>query len=171
MALSEAKSKANQKFDKKAYDTLGIKTKKGVKNMLEIIANNYDMNKSTLVKNAISDYVEKLVGSNIIKDSLNDFEMIIKYVLPPSISYNKAYIYEHNFHYLLDLRNRAEKNYDGKVISEDELISKFVDGDGNNIILKNLNKLTRKVTNVDKYFSADKNIYDILYLLVYQAHI
>lgn len=148
----KSKAKANQKFDKKAYDTLGIKTKKGIKNMLEIIADNYNMNKSTLVKNAISDYVEKLIGSNIIESSLNDFEMIIRYVLISETIKEQVYICSDNFHYLLDLRNRAEKNYGKIVISEKDFISKFSETKENIII-------------------ANKSIYDDLYLLVYQAHI
>lgn len=165
MALTEAKIKANKKYDAKAYDTLGAKTRKGIKDIIGIIAKKNNLTVSDFIKTAVQEYAKTLEGKDILNDSINDLDMIIKIVQRPKLTNerNQPFVYEKDIEKLFELRNRAEKNYQGQVISENDFKNKFEKSKGI------VNKLASKIIH-DVWYWADNDIFDVLYLLVYQAN-
>ncbi len=165
MALTEAKIKANKKYDTKAYDTLGAKTRKGVKDIIAIIAKNNDLTLSDFVKKAVQEYAKTLENSDILNDSIDDLDMIIKVVqrAVPTNEKNLPFVYEKDIDKLFELRNKAENNCKSQVISEDDFKNKFEKSKGI------VNKFASKIID-DVWYWADSDIFDVLYLLVYQAN-
>jgi len=151
MALTKAKIKANKKYDAKAYDTLGVKTRKGIKDIIEIITEKNNLTVSDFIKMAVQEYAKSLEGSDILNDSMSDLDMIIKVVqrAVPTYEKNQPFVYEKDIKKLFELRNRAEKNCRDQAISEDDFKNKF---------------------EKDVWYWANDDIFDVLYLLVYQAN-
>jgi hypothetical protein len=178
MPISEAKIRANKKFDKKAYDTLGAKTRKGIKDIVGLISAENNITVSDFIKEAVSEYAQKLVGTDILTNSLEDLDKILKYVNPPSIEFNHVYINKSDFNFLLELRDRAANNYPNEVPTKEEFTSRFKDGNTahpNSILgklepAKSFNELIRKKFNIEEYYITDESIYKTLYTLVYQAN-
>lgn len=167
----DLKTKVSKKFDNKNYDTIGAKIKKGYKDIIDIVALNNNMELNELVETAINEYIEALSGQGFVDRCNDDLNEIQKYVMPATIANKFPYIYKKDFKYLLKLRNRAEANFPNDVISEEDFLGYFSDGDGKIPIIKDINKLIRSAVKTDEYFWAGKEIYDILYKLVYQANI
>lgn len=76
----------------------------------------------------------------------------------------RPYVYKKDFNELLELRNRAEINCLEQTISEEEFKEKFKDS--NSLV----DTASRVFARNDKWYWTDKNIFDVLYLLVYQAN-
>ncbi len=158
MALTKAKIKANKKYDAKAYDTLGVKTRKGVKNIIGIIAQNNGLTLSDFIKTAVQEYAKTLENSDILNDIVDDLDMIIKVVQRPALANEKnlPFVYEKDIDKLFELRNRAKNNCKSEVISEKDFKNKF--------------ERSKGVVNKLVCYWADSDIFDVLYMLVYQAN-
>ena len=111
---SPARRKANIKFAKQNYETVGYKCKKGIKSILEIVVKNTgEKSVSKLVEKAVTEYVKKLEqGVNVLAGAEEDLLLlkdILKYDNENRCLYPKA-----QFDYLKDLccmyyENRKDK--------------------------------------------------------------
>jgi len=111
---SPARRKANNKFAKQNYETVGYKCKKGIKSILEIIVKNTgEKSVSKLVEKAVIEYVKNLEhGTNVLASAEEDLLLlkdILKYDNENKCLYPKA-----QFDYLRDLcymyyENRKDK--------------------------------------------------------------
>ncbi|MCD8159577.1 MAG: hypothetical protein LUD77_12075 [Clostridiales bacterium] len=166
MPLSKAKRQSNRKYDAKAYDTLGAKTRKGVKDIVGIIADKNNMTVSEFIKRAISEYIKTLEGSDILTNCAEDIDTIIRVVHRPDNTFSAKlpYVYEKDYAYVLDLRNRAEEKCVKEVISEAAFKAKFKKAD------KVQDLAVIKLFGANEWYWADEDIYDVLYTLVYQAN-
>jgi hypothetical protein len=90
--------------------------------------------------------------------------MVLKSVHKQTNGSTKLYVYHDDFKKLLDLRQRAENNCNEQVISETDFLSKFEDDKGI------IHTLSKKLANSDDWYWTDSSIYDILYMLIYQAN-
>ncbi len=166
MPLSKAKRESNRKYDAKAYDTMGAKTRKGVKDIVGIIAEKNSMTTSEFIKKAVSEYVKTLEGSDILANCAEDLDTIIKVVHRPVSTFasDLPYIYEKDYDYVINLRNRAEEKSGSNVISEADFKAKFEKADN----IQDLAVI--KLLGANEWYWADEDIYETLYTLVYQAN-
>ena len=79
---SPARRKANNKFAKQNYETVGYKCKKGIKSILEIIVKNTgEKSVSKLVEKAVIEYVKNLEhGTNVLASAEEDL-LLLKDIL------------------------------------------------------------------------------------------
>jgi hypothetical protein len=156
-------AKSKQEFDKKTYDNVGLRYKRGIKNILGYIAAESGYNLSDLFKISIGRYIEELTGKDVLTSIEPDIDMILKSVHKQTGS-SKLYVYQDDFEKLLNLRQRAENNCNEQVISESDFLAQFKDNKG--IIYT----IAKRLAKSDDWYWTDSSIYDILYTLIYQAN-
>jgi len=157
-------AKIKQAFDQKTYDNVGLRYKRGIKNIVGYIAAEKDVTISDIFRNALEQYMENITGKTIIQDIEPDIDMLLRVVHRPESGSTKYYIYKSDFNELLDLRNRAEENFNEQVVSENDLKKMFKAADSP------FDTITRTLAKDEEWFWTDSSIYDTLYMLVYQAH-
>lgn len=113
-----AKRKANNKFSKQNYETVGYKCKKGIKSILEIVAKNAgEKSVSKLVEKAVIEYVAKIEQRNVLdtaeKNALAIFKKILQYDED-----NKCLYPKNQFDYLLSLQKMYKFNRKNKTDCE-----------------------------------------------------
>ncbi|MCD7776981.1 MAG: hypothetical protein LUH47_00495 [Clostridiales bacterium] len=166
MPLSKAKRESNRKYDAKAYDTIGAKTRKGVKDIVGIVAEKNNMTVSEFIKKAVSEYIKTLEGNDILTNCAEDLDTIIKVVHRPDNTFSAKlpYVYEKDYAYVLELRSRAEENCGKDVISETDFKAKFKKAD------RVQDMAVIKLFGASEWYWADEDIYEVLYTLVYQSN-
>lgn len=157
-------AKIKQAFDQKTYDNVGLRYKRGIKNIVGYIATEKGITISDIFRNALEQYIENTTGKNLIQDIESDIDMLLRVVHRPESGSTKYYVYKSDFNELLNLRNRAENNCKEKVITEINLKKMFKSADSP------FDTITRVLAKDEEWFWTDSSIYDILYMLVYQAH-
>jgi hypothetical protein len=115
---SLAKRKANNKFSKQNYETVGYKCKKGIKSILEIVAKNAgEKSVSKLVEKAVIEYVAKIEQRDVLdtaeKNALAVFKKILQYDED-----NKCLYPKNQFDYLLSLQKMYKFNRKNKTDCE-----------------------------------------------------
>ena len=111
---SPARRKANNRFAKQNYETVGYKCKKGIKSILEIIVKNTgEKSVSKLVEKAVIEYVKNLEhGTNVLASAEEDL-LLLKDILKYDNENRCLYPLDH-LDYLEDLcymyyENRKDK--------------------------------------------------------------
>ena len=157
-------AKSKQAFDQKTYDNVGLRYKRGIKNIVGYIAAEKGITLSDIYRIALEEYIKKTTGKNIMRDIESDIDMLLRVVHRPVMGDIRPYVYKKDFNELLELRNRAEINCFEQTISEEKFKERFKDS--NSLV----DIASRALARDDEWYWTDKNIFDVLYLLVYQAN-
>lgn len=76
-------AKSKQVFDQRIYDNVGLRYKRGIKNIVGYIAAEKGITISDIYRIALEEYIKKTTGKNIMRDIESDIDMLLRVVHRP----------------------------------------------------------------------------------------